>query len=48
MLSGGVVRAASVNAVDALQPSGPARPPFVPCMEAAGVVVQIGAGTETT
>jgi NADPH:quinone reductase-like Zn-dependent oxidoreductase len=46
------VRAATVNAVDALQRSGPARspearPPFVPGMEAAGVVDQIGAGTDT-
>ncbi|MER6785116.1 NADP-dependent oxidoreductase [Streptomyces sp. NPDC000658] len=46
------VRAATVNAVDALQRSGPARspearPPFVPGREAAGVVDQIGAGTET-
>ncbi|CAM5693832.1 MULTISPECIES: NADP-dependent oxidoreductase [Streptomyces] len=46
------VHAATVNAVDALQRSGPARspdarPPFVPGMEAAGVVDQIGAGTDT-
>ncbi|MBO4257459.1 NADP-dependent oxidoreductase [Streptomyces griseorubiginosus] len=46
------VSAATVNAVDALQRSGPARspdarPPFVPGMEAAGVVDQIGAGTDT-
>lgn len=46
------VRAATVNAVDALQRGGPARspqarPPFVPGMEAAGVVDQIGAGTDT-
>ncbi len=46
------VRAATVNAVDALQRSGPARspdarPPFVPGMEAAGVVDQIGADTDT-
>ncbi|PPS71904.1 MULTISPECIES: NADP-dependent oxidoreductase [Streptomyces] len=46
------VRAATVSAVDALQRSGPARspearPPFVPGMEAAGVVDQIGAGTDT-
>ena len=46
------VHAATVNAVDALQRSGPARspdarPPFVPGMEAAGIVEQIGAGTNT-
>ncbi|MFE7836047.1 NADP-dependent oxidoreductase, partial [Streptomyces sp. NPDC057474] len=46
------VHAATVNAVDALQRSGPARspdarPPFVPGMEAAGVVGQIGTGTDT-
>ncbi|GHB85992.1 zinc-binding alcohol dehydrogenase [Streptomyces umbrinus] len=46
------VHAATVNAVDALQRSGPARspdalPPFVPGMEAAGVVEQIGTGTDT-
>ncbi|MFF7547309.1 NADP-dependent oxidoreductase [Streptomyces canus] len=46
------VHAATVNAVDALQRSGPARspdaqPPFVPGMEAAGVVDQIGTGTGT-
>jgi NADPH2:quinone reductase len=46
------VHAATVNAVDALQRSGPARspdaqPPFVPGMEAAGVVDQIGPGTGT-
>ncbi|MFD7933649.1 NADP-dependent oxidoreductase [Streptomyces sp. NPDC059755] len=46
------VHAATVNAVDALQRSGPARspdaqPPFVPGMEAAGVVDQIGTGTDT-
>ncbi|KFG01893.1 alcohol dehydrogenase [Streptomyces scabiei] len=46
------VHAATVNAVDALQRSGVARspdaqPPFVPGMEAAGVVDQIGAGTNT-
>ncbi|MDF9811696.1 NADP-dependent oxidoreductase [Streptomyces sp. SPB162] len=46
------VSAATVNAVDAIQRRGPARspdarPPFVPGMEAAGVVDQIGAGTET-
>ncbi|MFD7477717.1 NADP-dependent oxidoreductase [Streptomyces sp. NPDC059837] len=46
------VHAATVNAVDALQRSGPARspdaqPPFVPGMDAAGVVDQIGAGTDT-
>ncbi|MFJ9908636.1 NADP-dependent oxidoreductase [Streptomyces sp. NPDC101152] len=46
------VRAATVNAVDTLQRKGPARsadarPPFVPGMEAAGVVDQIGAGTDT-
>ncbi|MFI6037987.1 alcohol dehydrogenase catalytic domain-containing protein [Streptomyces sp. NPDC051315] len=46
------VRAATVNAVDALQRSGPARSPearlpFVPGMEAAGVVDRIGAGTDT-
>ncbi|MFI1506142.1 NADP-dependent oxidoreductase [Streptomyces sp. NPDC020597] len=46
------VHAATVNAVDALQRSGPARspdaqPPFVPGMEAAGVVDQIGPGTDT-
>ncbi|MDX2529748.1 NADP-dependent oxidoreductase [Streptomyces europaeiscabiei] len=46
------VHAATVNAVDALQRSGVARspdaqPPFVPGMEAAGVVDQIGTGTNT-
>ncbi|GAQ67496.1 NADP-dependent oxidoreductase [Streptomyces scabiei] len=46
------VHAATVNAVDALQRGGPARspdaqPPFVPGMEAAGVVDQIGPGTDT-
>ncbi|MFC8143504.1 NADP-dependent oxidoreductase [Streptomyces paradoxus] len=46
------VHAATVNAVDALQRSGPsgppdAQPPLVPGMEAAGVVDQIGAGTDT-
>ncbi|MFF5307950.1 NADP-dependent oxidoreductase [Streptomyces massasporeus] len=46
------VHAATVNAVDALQRSGPAgspeaQPPFVPGMEAAGVVDQIGPGTDT-
>ncbi|WP_405606572.1 NADP-dependent oxidoreductase [Streptomyces sp. NBC_00076] len=46
------VHAATVNAVDALQRSGPARspdvqPPFVPGMEAAGVVEQIGTDTDT-
>ncbi|MFD9113437.1 quinone oxidoreductase family protein [Streptomyces bottropensis] len=46
------VSAATVNPVDALQRSGPARSPdarpqFVPGMEAAGVVDQIGAGTDT-
>ncbi|WP_371583930.1 NADP-dependent oxidoreductase [Streptomyces sp. NBC_01314] len=46
------VHAATVNAVDALQRGGPARspdaqPPFVPGMEAAGVVDQIGTGTDT-
>ncbi|WP_342786932.1 quinone oxidoreductase family protein [Streptomyces cyaneus] len=46
------VNAATVNAVDALQrggPSGPpdAQPPFVPGMEAAGVVDQIGPGVDT-
>lgn len=46
------VHAATVNAVDVLQRSGPARspdaqPPFVPGMEAAGVVDRIGTGTDT-
>ena len=46
------VHAATVNAVDALQRSGPARspdaqPPLVPGMEAAGVVDQIGTDTDT-
>ncbi|MFI1354505.1 NADP-dependent oxidoreductase [Streptomyces sp. NPDC020898] len=46
------VHAATVNAVDTLQrtgPSGPpdARPPYVPGMEAAGVVDQIGPGADT-
>ncbi|MFF3846462.1 NADP-dependent oxidoreductase [Streptomyces sp. NPDC002328] len=46
------VHAATVNAVDALQRGGPsgapdAQPPFVVGMEAAGVVDQIGAGTDT-
>ncbi|MER6959860.1 NADP-dependent oxidoreductase [Streptomyces sp. NPDC000618] len=46
------VHAATVNAVDALQRSGSAGrpdtpPPFVPGMEAAGVVDQIGPGTDT-
>ncbi|GLP67428.1 zinc-binding alcohol dehydrogenase [Streptomyces sp. TUS-ST3] len=46
------VHAATVNAVDALQRSGPAQSPeaqqpFVPGMEAAGVVDQIGPGTDT-
>lgn len=46
------VHAATVNAVDALQRSGVARspdaqPPFVPGMEASGVVDQIGTGTNT-
>ncbi|MFF9808254.1 NADP-dependent oxidoreductase [Streptomyces coeruleorubidus] len=46
------VSAATVNAVDALQRSGPAlspdaRPPFVPGMEAAGVVDHVGADTDT-
>lgn len=46
------VHAATVNAVDALQRSGPARspdaqPPFVPGMEAAGIVDQIGASADT-
>ncbi|MEU6381636.1 NADP-dependent oxidoreductase [Streptomyces sp. NPDC046909] len=46
------VHAATVNAVDALQRGGPsaspdARPPFVPGMDAAGVVDQIGPGTDT-
>ncbi|MDX2549087.1 NADP-dependent oxidoreductase [Streptomyces sp. WI04-05B] len=46
------VHAATVNAVDALQRGGPARspdalPPFVPGMEAAGIVDQIGTGTDT-
>ncbi|MFI6374414.1 NADP-dependent oxidoreductase [Streptomyces sp. NPDC050546] len=45
------VHAATVNTVDALQrggPSGPpdTRPPFVPGMEAAGIVDQIGPGTD--
>ncbi|MFD3840170.1 NADP-dependent oxidoreductase [Streptomyces sp. NPDC058642] len=45
------VHAATVNAVDALQRGGPgspaARPPFVPGMEAAGVVDRIGPGVTT-
>ncbi|WP_327723147.1 NADP-dependent oxidoreductase [Streptomyces europaeiscabiei] len=46
------VHAATVNAVDALQRGGPsgspdAQPPFVPGMEAAGVVDQIGPGADT-
>ncbi|MER7692479.1 NADP-dependent oxidoreductase [Streptomyces sp. NPDC097610] len=46
------VHAATVNAVDALQRSGPsgppgAQPPFVPGMDTAGVVDQIGPGTDT-
>ncbi|MFI1034512.1 NADP-dependent oxidoreductase [Streptomyces sp. NPDC020951] len=46
------VHAATVNAVDALQRSGSAGrpdtpPPFVPGMEAAGVVDQVGPGTDT-
>ncbi|MFD3499420.1 NADP-dependent oxidoreductase [Streptomyces sp. NPDC058676] len=46
------VHSATVNAVDALQrggPSGPpdAQPPFVPGMEAAGVVDQIGPDADT-
>ncbi|MEU4466832.1 NADP-dependent oxidoreductase [Streptomyces sp. NPDC024017] len=46
------VHAATVNTVDALQRSGPsgssdAQPPFVPGMEAAGVVDRIGPGTDT-
>ncbi|MCX4461681.1 NADP-dependent oxidoreductase (plasmid) [Streptomyces sp. NBC_01340] len=46
------VHAATVNAVDALQrggPSGPPdiQPPFVPGMDAVGVVDQIGPGTDT-
>lgn len=45
------VHAATVNAVDALQRGGPgspdAQPPFVPGMEAAGVVDRIGPGVDT-
>jgi NADPH:quinone reductase-like Zn-dependent oxidoreductase len=45
------VRAAAVNAVDALQRGGPgsrdAEPPFVPGMDAAGVVDGIGPDTDT-
>lgn len=45
------VHAATVNAVDALQRGGPAgpdaQPPFVPGMDAAGVVDQVGPGTDT-
>ncbi|MFK0159463.1 NADP-dependent oxidoreductase [Streptomyces sp. NPDC090499] len=46
------VHAATVNAVDALQRGGPAaqpdaEPPFVPGMDAAGVVDQIGPGADT-
>ncbi|MFF1294671.1 MULTISPECIES: NADP-dependent oxidoreductase [unclassified Streptomyces] len=45
------VHAATVNAVDALQRGGPgspdAQPPFVPGMEAAGVVERIGPGVNT-
>ncbi|MGW7206579.1 NADP-dependent oxidoreductase [Streptomyces sp. NPDC054837] len=45
------VHAATVNAVDALQRGGPgspdAQPPFVPGMEAAGVVDRIGPGVTT-
>ncbi|MCX5336055.1 NADP-dependent oxidoreductase [Streptomyces sp. NBC_00140] len=45
------VHAATVNAIDALQRGGPgspdARPPFVPGMEAAGVVDRVGPGVNT-
>ncbi|MCX5366776.1 NADP-dependent oxidoreductase [Streptomyces sp. NBC_00124] len=45
------VHAATVNAIDALQRGGPgspdAQPPFVPGMEAAGVVDRIGPGVNT-